>query len=477
MWSYQSIPPLFFLAQAILVPIQTTNALSSFKTGIQSSSESTPIKRVGIVGAGIAGLSLAHALENVQNNNNEDFEISLFDSRPSLIFQDGAGVQLNGGMSVLHKINPKLQTAVAEAALPLKKIRSRTKPWNPLSFLSSLTKTSKDEDKNDSSFSTLLEFDLEQIIRDAGGDVEKELIVDGNVMAYTIMRGALQDVLLEELSPSTSQRVQFGKRLTDLKPVQDGGILCEFEDGSTEGPFDLVVGCDGISSAVKEYVDKGKILSKSSKGSKGRGGFSSIYSGIRIIFAVQDGDKSMPAEDIPKSAELRQYFGDGGYGLSGVYGAGPNRVPSRSAFYIFRDEDYIGPFRKNKETASESTTAQNEEISENVDWSQNKQSSKSDPKTDFLQKMEKSTMPSAELIPVVENADRFFELGVYFHNPFSFNGWKREVKGSGGKFCVLAGDAARKSLYSLLLFFFHIMNHSHSDDIVSCVFKNQNVRK
>merc|ERR1712071_720619 len=47
-----------------------------------------------------------------------------------------------------------------------------------------------------------------------------------------------------------------------------------------------------------------------------------------------------------------------------------------------------------------------------------------------------------ELIPVVENADRYFELGVYFHNPLSLNGWKREVKGSGGKYCVLAGDAA-----------------------------------
>jgi hypothetical protein len=34
--------------------------------------------------------------------------------------------------------------------------------------------------------------DLEQIIKQTGGDVEKELIVNGEVMAYTIMRGALQ---------------------------------------------------------------------------------------------------------------------------------------------------------------------------------------------------------------------------------------------------------------------------------------------
>lgn len=61
------------------------------------------IKRVAIIGTGIAGLSLAHALENSPELANSTvssgltMEASLFDSRPVLDFNAGAGVQLNGG--------------------------------------------------------------------------------------------------------------------------------------------------------------------------------------------------------------------------------------------------------------------------------------------------------------------------------------------------------------------------------------------
>lgn len=80
-------------------------------------------------------------------------------------------------MSVLRKINPKVQRAVAESALPMKAIRTRSRCWNK-----------EDED----GFDTLLELELEQAVRQAGGKAAEELIVDGEVMFYTIMRGALQ---------------------------------------------------------------------------------------------------------------------------------------------------------------------------------------------------------------------------------------------------------------------------------------------
>jgi hypothetical protein len=78
-------------------------------------------------------------------------------------------------MSVLRKINPTVQRAVADASLPLKLIASRTKPWI-----------------GDKNFETLLTIPLEETIRAEGGRIAEELIVDGEVMAYAIMRGALQ---------------------------------------------------------------------------------------------------------------------------------------------------------------------------------------------------------------------------------------------------------------------------------------------
>jgi 2-polyprenyl-6-methoxyphenol hydroxylase-like FAD-dependent oxidoreductase len=66
-------------------------------------SASQPIQRVAIIGTGIAGLSLAHALENspelARAAPGSTIEVSLFDSRPSFDFNAGAGVQLNGGKS------------------------------------------------------------------------------------------------------------------------------------------------------------------------------------------------------------------------------------------------------------------------------------------------------------------------------------------------------------------------------------------
>lgn len=78
-------------------------------------------------------------------------------------------------MAILRKINPVVHRAVADASLPLKRIASRTKPWF-----------------GDKPFDTLLTLPIEEAIRSVGGRAEEELIVDGEVMAYTIMRGALQ---------------------------------------------------------------------------------------------------------------------------------------------------------------------------------------------------------------------------------------------------------------------------------------------
>ena len=109
------------------------------------------------------------------------------------------------------------------------------------------------------------------------------------------MRGTLQRVLHEGLIKNHGPMVNFGRRLSGISYASTltstsrsdeeemEGIMCEFEDGSTAGPYDLVVGCDGINSAVRRYVNDGKIRRSSSPegeeeeegGGKGGGGASS----------------------------------------------------------------------------------------------------------------------------------------------------------------------------------------------------------
>ena len=250
-----------------------------------------------------------------------------------------------------------------------------------------------------------------------------------------------QEVLLNELPSDTSSNISFGKTLIGIETnKENSGIMCKFHDGTIDGPFDLVIGCDGINSAVKEYIDKGSIKPIDPTGQTNNKRSQAIYSGIRIQYAVQDGDISTN-EDKKKneSAELIQYFGKGAYALTGKYGAGKGRLPTKSAFLISQDSGYIGPFKKaNKDNSGMKKESTNNKANENADWTQDVQTLGSD----MTNRIKESNVPNFDLDSIIDQSDRFFELGVYFHNPFTLKGWSRGVQRSGGRFVVVAGDAA-----------------------------------
>jgi salicylate hydroxylase len=231
---------------------------------------------------------------------------------------------------------------------------------------------------------------------------------------------------METLPKSTTERVYFKKCLTSIRG-QENGILVGFDDGSEEGPFDLVVGCDGVNSVVKEYISSGTI-SKSSEKQK-----TAIYSGIRIRYAVQDTTPA-PTSNSKQEATFFQYFGNGAYALAGTYGAGKGRDPVQCAYTIYLDDEYIGPFRKRD---SNRPTGR---VDENVDWSEMAQGTAT--RRMMLEQIQESGVPDSLVRPIIEKSSRFFELGVYLHNPFSSRGWRKQIPASGGRFCTMAGDAA-----------------------------------
>jgi salicylate hydroxylase len=393
--------------------------LFSFSVGVKALSLNgrRPAKRVAIIGTGIAGLSVAHALTNSPLLEEEygsfNFEVSMFEARKKLDTKAGAGVQLNGGLAALGKINGKVQRAVLDAGLPVSHIKSCSKPWS-----------------SSKPFEVLLQLDLEDIVKKAGGEISQNLIQDGELLWSAIMRGCLQDTLWKTLPSATRRGVKFNKALIDMKPQSDGSVMCTFSDGTSAGPFDLVVGSDGIKSACKEYIETGKI---SADPSNRQGKSAALYSGIRIKYAVDD--EWTPKDGEPKSAVLKQYFGDGANVLDGTYGNGEGRQ-SKIAFFVFLDKDYRGPFRRKEAVESAAVP------DENVDWREGERRNHEFARKAMSNGVHEFNIPSIDVDPTVSAADRFFELGVYFHNPFSLEGWSKKVAGKDSAVVVLCGDAA-----------------------------------
>ncbi|KAJ5989550.1 hypothetical protein N7481_004760 [Penicillium waksmanii] len=137
----------------------------------------------------------------------------------------------------------------------------------------------------------------------ASGLKEGDLLMDLKALPSgqtTLRRANFLDALVRLIPPEI---VQFGKRLESLVEGGDG-VQLQFDDG-TVATADVVVGCDGIKSKVKESM-----LPEESQYAQPK------YSGMYGYRAVLDMDDMVKAVGDQRARVSTMYIGDGAYGIS-----------------------------------------------------------------------------------------------------------------------------------------------------------------
>lgn len=314
------------------------------------------VKNVAVVGGGIGGLSVTHALRYLETGVTN---VDVFERQPKIAPNIGGGLQLNGGAVVLTKLG--LGDEIKNSAEQVKRIWTRSVSGR-----------------------TLLDLDIVKATKKI--KYVKDLVDNGTPMFFTIMRDRLQEILLNQIP---KDNLKLNKRVVAIKRTEEGVVL-GFKDGTSAGPYDMVIGAGGIRGAVQEaLVDSGSAIPP-------------VYSGIRIQFGVG------PAGSRPKEAanEMHQWFGGNTYALTATYGGLSNQKWDMIAV-VYGD-------RK--------ATKENEE------WNE------SDAKDECIDRLESKSFPG-EVTRVAAGSERFFELGVHYRNPFGQ--WKNN-DGS----VVLLGDSA-----------------------------------
>lgn len=116
----------------------------------------------------------------------------------------------------------------------------------------------------------------------------------------TVRRADFLDALVGLIPPEIAH---FGKRLVELVETPKGVDLA-FEDGTTASA-DVVVGCDGIKSKVKEFMIPDEYKNALPQ-----------YSGMYGYRAVLDMDTMIEAVGEHRARVSTMYVGQGAYGIS-----------------------------------------------------------------------------------------------------------------------------------------------------------------
>ncbi len=175
-------------------------------------------KKLAIIGAGIAGLTLANLI-----SKNSEHEFMLYEKDKSLSLDEGYGIQLSiNSIKILNQIG-------------FKKIEAE-RIFNP-----------KVVDFYDIQNTKICDLDLDSL-----NALESK---------YTTMqRSTLIEFLKDDIY---TQHLRFGKKIKEVSELK-GKILLKFDD-NTNDLVDIVVGADGIFSNTRSFFEKKKMNQNSKK--------------------------------------------------------------------------------------------------------------------------------------------------------------------------------------------------------------------
>ena len=168
-------------------------------------------KRIAIIGAGIAGLTLANLIKK-----NSDYEFMLYEKQESLSLDEGYGIQLStNSIKILNIIG-------------FNKIDS-SKIYHPtgVDFYNIQSKK-------------ICELDLTQFNTE-------------ETKYTTLQRSTLIEFLKDDIY---TQHLRFGKKIKEVSELKEK-VLIKFDD-NTNDLVDIVVGADGIFSNTRSFFEKKK---------------------------------------------------------------------------------------------------------------------------------------------------------------------------------------------------------------------------
>ena len=175
-------------------------------------------KKLAIIGAGIAGLTLANLIKK-----NSDHDFMLYEKQESLSLDEGYGIQLSTNcIKILNNIG-------------FEKIDNK-KIFCPKGVEFYNIKNKK-----------ICDLDLTQFNKE-------------KIKYTTLQRSTLIEFLKDDIY---TQHIRFGKRIKEVSELK-GKILVKFDD-NTNDLVDIVVGADGIFSNTRTFFEKKKNAPKFKK--------------------------------------------------------------------------------------------------------------------------------------------------------------------------------------------------------------------